>query len=52
MSEYERLDSKWIDDHKVARINNLRKMTTDEAVHVEDLQNLIVSKKEVKELEE
>ena len=40
------LSQEWIDDHKVARINNLRKMTTDDVVSVKDLQNLLVPKQE------
>lgn len=41
MSEYEKLDSKWIDKNKF-EVNGW-----NEAVHVEDLQNLIVPKKEL-----
>ena len=40
------LSQEWIDDHKVARINNLRKMTTDDVVSVKDLENLLVPKQE------
>ena len=47
MSEYERLDSKWIDENKVARINNLRKMTTDDVISVDKLQNLLVPKQKL-----
>lgn len=42
----ETLSQEWIDDHKVARINNLRKMTTDDVVSVKDLENLLVPKQE------
>lgn len=41
----ETLSQEWIDDHKVARINNLRKMTTSDVVLVEKLENLLVPKK-------
>lgn len=46
LDEPEVLSQEWIDDHKVARINNLRKMTTDDVVSVKDLQNLLVPKQE------
>ena len=46
LDEPEVLSQEWIDDHKVARINNLRKMTTDDVVSVKDLENLLVPKQE------
>lgn len=42
----ESLSQKWIDENKVARIDNLRKMTTSDVVPVEKLQNLLVPKQE------
>src|SRR5699024_3663853 len=39
LDEPEVLSQEWIDDHKVARINSLRKMTTNDVVSVDDLQN-------------
>lgn len=46
LDEPEVLSQEWIDEHKVSRINNLRKMTMSDVVPVEDLQNLIVTKQE------
>ncbi len=47
LDEPETLSQEWIDDHKVARINNLRKMTTSDVVEVEKLKNLLVPKQEL-----
>ena len=46
LDEPEVLSQEWIDEHKVSRINNLRKMTMSDVVPVGDLQNLLVPKKE------
>ena len=45
LDEPEALSQEWIDEHKVSRINNLRKMTMSDVVPVEKLQNLLVPKK-------
>ena len=42
MSEYERLDSKWIDEHEYIRMD-----PDNPFVYVKDLQNLLVPKREV-----
>src|SRR5699024_6533450 len=47
LSEPEVLSKEWIDENKVARINNLRKMTMDDVVPVEKLQGILVPKQEV-----
>ena len=44
--EPEVLSQEWIDENKVARIDNLRKMTTSDVVTVEKLKNLLVTKQE------
>ena len=44
LDEPETLSEEWIDENKVARINNVRKMTTSDVVTVEKLQNLLVPK--------
>ena len=44
VDEPELLSQDWIDEHKVSRINNLRKMTMSDVVPVEKLQNLLVPK--------
>src|SRR5699024_8898980 len=46
LDEPEVLSQEWIDDHKVARINNLRKMTMSDVVPVESLENMLVPKQE------
>ena len=46
LDEPETLSQEWIDENKVARIDNLRKMTTSDVVTVEKLQNLLVQKQE------
>lgn len=46
LDEPEVLSQQWIDENKVARINNLRKMTTSDVVPVEKLKNLLVPKQE------
>ena len=43
----ELLSQEWIDENKVARINNLKKMTASDVVTVEKLQNLLVPKQEL-----
>ena len=45
MSEYEKLDSKWIDEHKET-IFDLDEDFETEFIKVEDLQNLLVPKQE------
>ena len=45
MSEYEKLDSKWIDDHAYAVAYDGMPDQT-EVVYVDDLQNLLVPKQE------
>lgn len=47
LDEPEVLSQEWIDENKVARINNLRKMTMSDVVPAEDLQNLIIPKQEL-----
>ncbi len=47
LDEPEVLSQKWIDENKVQRIDNLRKMTTSDVVTVEKLKNLIVPKQEI-----
>ena len=42
LDEPEVLSQKWIDEYKVERIINLRKMTTSDVVPVEKLKNLLV----------
>ena len=42
LDEPEALLQQWIDKNKVARINNLRKMTASDVVPVEKLENLLV----------
>ena len=44
LDEPEALSQEWIDEHKVSRINNLRKMTMSDVVPVEKLQNLLMPK--------
>lgn len=44
LDEPETLSQEWIDENKVARIDNLRKMTTSDVVTVEKLKNLLVPK--------
>lgn len=46
LDEPETLSQEWIDENKVARINNVRKMTTSDVVAVEKLQNLLVPKQD------
>ena len=46
LDEQETLSQEWIDENKVARINNLRKMTTSDVVTVEKLKNLLVPKQD------
>ena len=46
LDEPETLSQEWIDENKVARINNLRKMTTSDVVPVEKLKNLLVPKQD------
>lgn len=46
LEEPETISQEWIDENKVARIDNLRKMTTSDVVAVEKLKNLIVPKQE------
>jgi hypothetical protein len=46
LDEPEVLSQEWIDENKVARIDNLRKMTTGDVVPVEKLKNLIVPKQD------
>jgi hypothetical protein len=46
LDEPEVLSQEWIDENKVARIDNLRKMTTSDVVTVEKLQNLLVQKQD------
>ena len=46
LGEPETLSQKWINENKVARINNLRKMTTSHVVSVEKLKNLLVPKQD------
>ena len=45
--EPEVLSQEWIDENKEARINNLRKRTTDDVVPVDKLENLLVPKQEL-----
>lgn len=51
LDEPETLSQEWIDENKVARIDNLRKMTTSDVVTVEKLKNLIVPKQDKPESE-
>lgn len=51
LDEPETLSQEWIDENKVARINNLRKMTTSDVVPVEKLKNLLVPKQDKPESE-
>ena len=44
--EPETLSQEWIDENKVSRIDNLRKMTTSDVVTVEKLKNLLVPNQE------
>ena len=46
MSEYEKLDSKWIDEHKKRKFFDFDEYRT-EVILVEDLQNLLVPKPEL-----
>ena len=46
LDELETLSKEWIDENKVARINDLRKMTTSDVVPVEKLKNLLVPKQD------
>ncbi|WP_373782238.1 DUF1642 domain-containing protein [Jeotgalibaca porci] len=46
LDEPETLSQEWIDKNKVARIDNLRKMTTSDVVTVEKLKNLLVPKQD------
>lgn len=46
LDEPEVLSQDWIDEHKVSRISNLRKMTMSDVVPVDELQNLLVPKQE------
>jgi hypothetical protein len=46
LDNQEVLSQEWIDENKVARIDNLRKMTTGDVVPVEKLKNLIVPKQD------
>ena len=46
LDEPETLSQEWIDENKVARINDLRKMTTSDLVPVEKLKNLLVPKQD------
>ena len=46
LDEPETLSQEWIDENKVARIDNLRKMTTSDVVTVEKLKSLLVPKQE------
>ena len=47
LDEPEVLSQEWIDEHKVARISNLRKMTMSDVVPVDELQDLLVPKQEL-----
>ena len=49
--EPETLSLEWIDENKVARINDVRKMTTSDVVPVEKLKNLLVPKQDKPESE-
>ena len=44
LDEPETLSQEWIDENKVARINDVRKMTTSDVVPVEKLKNILVPK--------
>ena len=46
LDEPETLSQEWIDENKVARIDNLRKMTTSDVVTVEKIKSLLVPKQE------
>lgn len=46
LDEPETLSQEWIDENKVARINDVRKMTTSDVVPVEKLKNLLVPKQD------
>lgn len=46
LDEPETLSQEWLDENKVARINDLRKMTTSDVVPVEKLKNLLVPKQD------
>lgn len=46
LDEPEVLSQEWIDEHKVARIDDLRRMTTRDVVTVEKLQKLLVPKQD------
>ena len=46
LDEPETLSQEWIDENKVARINDLRKMTTSDVVPVEKLKKLLVPKQD------
>ena len=46
LDEPEILSLEWIDENKVARIDNLRKMSTSDVVTVEKLKNLLVPKQD------
>lgn len=46
LDEPEVLSQDWIDEHKVSRISNLRKMTMSDVVPVDDLENLLVPRQE------
>lgn len=52
LDEPETLSQEWIDENKVARINDLRKMTTNDVVTVGKLKNLLVPKQDKQEVEE
>ena len=46
LDEPETLSQEWIDENKVERIDNLRKITTSDVVPVEKLKNLLVPKQD------
>lgn len=46
LDNQEFFSQEWIDENKIARINDVRKMTTSDVVTVEKLQNLLVPKQE------
>jgi hypothetical protein len=52
LEEPEVLSQEWIDENKVARIDNLRKMTTSDVVTVEKLKNLLVPKQDKQGVQE
>ncbi len=52
LDEPEILSLEWIDENKVARIDDVRKMTTSVVLPVEKLKNLLVPKQDKQEVEE